>query len=141
MPELALMYGVGVLVSLGIGIIFGIKQRSKYHQQEYLCLQNNLRKLNLRWSELNLSIERIPDGKLDMDLIEYNKARTTSFFLTSGAAALSWIGAGFLMIIWLSLKFLINSRDEKKLKNSEIAKVDLNNSEIQNLLNQLDFKI
>jgi hypothetical protein len=134
MPELALMYCVGVIAALVIGICFGITQRSKYHGPSYLTLQKNLKKADLLWNELNLSIENISDPNIDWNLIEYKKARITSIFLTAGATALSWIGAGFLVLIWFSLKFLIHSREEKKLKSSEIAKRDLERSEILKIL-------
>lgn len=134
MPELAVMYSVGALVSMIVGIIFGLKQRAKYHDPANLCLQKNLRKIGYRWNELNLSVDKMPDSfDEDPDVIEYNKARFTSILFTTAAVAFSWLGLFFMILMWFSLKLLKKSRAEKALLASPLSLKELAAQDVINI--------
>lgn len=137
MPELAAMYLVGAVVSMIVGLAFGLKQRAKYHKSSTLCLQKNLKKIGYRWNDLNLSVEAIVEDAEGADQAEYKKARFTSILFTIVAVAFSWIGLFFLIIMWVSLKFLMNSRAEKALLVSPLSSSELTISEIKNIFDQL----
>lgn len=137
MPELAAAFAVGSLVSLLLGFAFTITQLSKYKSNDYRTLQANLAKIDLRWNDLEASVSprELTSEGLEAEAIrkagrkqlveEYKKARTTYTIFTVGAMAFSWLGALFLIIMWVSVKKLIKSRLERALFQSELTEKDL----------------
>lgn len=132
MPELAAIYFLGFLASLVLGSIFGINQRAKYHSKSYLLLQKNLKLLNLRWNDLNLSVETFKDEHQQAK--EYQKARLTSFSIILVGMLLSWLGLLFLVVIWTSLKLIGNSQLEKNIYASSLTESELTPDEVKNQL-------
>ena len=130
MPELAAFYFFGFFASLVIGVFFGILQRKKYHSHGYLMLQKNLKLIDLRWNDLNLSVEKIKGDQQQAS--EYEKARFTSFSIIFIGMLLSWLGLIFLIVIWASLKLIGNSRLEKKIYSSPLTKHALSQDEARN---------
>ncbi len=135
MPELAAFYFLGFVASLVIGVFFGIHQRKKYYSSGYLQLQKNLKLIAFRWNDLNLSVEKLQGDYQQVS--EYKKARFTSFSIILVGMLLSWLGLLFLIVIWTSLKLIGNSRLEKKLYASPLAKRELSQDEVQNHLANL----
>lgn len=138
MPELVAMYSVGLVVSMIVGIIFGLKQRSKYHDPAIKHLQKNLRKIGFRWNELNLAVEKMPASfDEDPDLTEYKKARFTSILFTTAAVLFSWLGCFFLILMWFSLKLLNKSRVEKALLASPLSEKELAAQEVKEVFERV----
>lgn len=136
MPELAAAFAIGSLVSLLLGLAFTITQLSKYKSNNYKTLQANLDKIDLRWNDLEASVspkimidgaeaEAVKKANRKQLVEEYKKARTTYAIFTIGAMALSWLGAMFLIVMWVSVKKLIKSRLERALFQSELTEKDL----------------
>ncbi len=132
MPELAAFYFVGFFASLTLGVVFGIFQRAKYHSKPYLLLQRNLKLVNLRWNDLNLSVEILTNDH--QQIKEYQKARLTSFSIIFVGVLLSWVGLFFLIVIWISLKLIGNSRLEKNIYASTLTSQELTPIEVKDQL-------
>lgn len=142
MPELAAMYSVGAMVTLIVGIFFGLKQRAKYHNPAFKNLQKNLRKIGYRWNELNLAVDKMPEVlEEDPDIAEYKKARFTSIVFTMAAVAFSWLGCGFLILMWLSLKMLKKSKIESELLASPLVVNELAEQVVNEIFEQIQLKI
>lgn len=140
MPELAAFYLAGLTVSLIVGVLFGLKQRSRYHSIQYEQLQKNLRRINLRWNDLNLSVEELKSSELDLEKTseqlqkeEYQKARISTILFVGFAAVLSWLGLIFLILIWVSLRVLGKSRTERNLFSSPLATSELDQKAVEDI--------
>lgn len=137
MPELAAMYLAGSILSMIVGILFGLKQRAKYHRPHMIILQKNLNKIGFRWNELNMAVESRVDLPADIDDREYQKARFTSILFTIIAMIFSWLGSLFLVVIWISLNLLNRSRLEKALLASPLSSSELATDEVKNIFQEL----
>ena len=134
MPEIAFAYSIGFFVSVILALIFGVRQRKKYHAPDYLCLQANLYKINKRWNESEGRVEDFTEGKQER---EYHKARVTVMIVCTFTVALSWFGIFALAVIWLSMEVLAKSNFERKIKNSELMKKDLSAIEVTQILSEI----
>ena len=124
------------------GILFGLKQRANFHSKSYSILQKNLQKINLRWNELNLSLDKLDTSIAakaadELQAEEYDKARISSVLFLSWACVLSWLGLFFLIMIWISLHFLGKSRLRTKLFASQLSHGELDASAVINIYKEL----
>ncbi len=122
MPELFFIFVLGSLVSLMTGGLLIFLQLSKYKSKNYLLLQKNLKKINLRWNDLEGDTETFSDVSEENEI---QKARTTYILFCLVGVILSWLGFFILLIIWISIKKLIVNRLERQLFNSELISHEL----------------
>ncbi len=145
MPEIAGFYLVGVLITATIGLVFGSRQRSRYHSKQYIILQKNLQKIELRWNDLNAAVEKIkipedinPENSAHQFREEYGNARKSALILLSSASVLSWLGLLFLIVIWGSLRVLAKSRSEISIFASPLTASELARNEVESIYKNLN---
>ena len=119
MPELAAMYAVGVLLSLGLTGLFVFLQARRSNGATARNVRANLRKAGLYWSE---NQDKILPWNEDAEAIDRKGSRTTILVTGVLLSLLSWAGLLFLGIVMLSYRFLARSRLEKRLFGSELAR-------------------
>ena len=140
MPEVAGFYAAGLLLSLILGVWFGIKQCSRYYSKSYLLLQKNLQRINLRWNDLNLSVESLhplaTSGE-QQGAEEYHKAKISMIFFIAAMTILSWLGLVFLTVIWISLRVLAKPKLETELFASALAKQELADEDVKKIYSNL----
>ena len=134
MPELAGFYSAGFLISMVFGVWFGIKQRGRYYSKSYLLLQKNLQRINLRWNDLNLSVEALkreeaPNGGQLAE--EYHQAKISMILFIMTTTILSWLGLIFLTVVWISLWLFAKPRIETELFASPLATQELADEDIK----------
>src|SRR4051794_33035667 len=100
MPELALSFCVGAVLSLICSILFYYFQTSRYHLAEFKVLQENLKLINFRWNDLEGRLEKWDESA---EQKEVQKAKNTYLLFSIAAVVLSWLGLFFLILMWVSL--------------------------------------
>ena len=122
MPELAAITLVGSILSLIVGILFGIIEISRYNKTHYKTLQQNLALINLRWNDLEGAAENLPIGRQqELHEKEIRKAKRTYMIFTFAGVLLSWLGLFLLILMWISVKKLIKNRLERNVFNSNLV--------------------
>jgi hypothetical protein len=134
-PEMAVSYVIGWIpsaVTTGLQIWF---HRKKVKSLAYQQLQNNLKKIDLMWSESTSDIEPFIEGKEEEALKSYEKS-----ILLMGALflLLSWLGFFFNLAVLLSVHFLAVSRREQKIFSSSLSIKDVDKMEVALILKETE---
>ena len=119
MPELAAMYSVGVLLSLGLTAVFVFLQARRANSKAAITVRSNLRKAGLYWSE---NQDKILPWNEEAEAHDRKGSRTTILVTGVLLSLLSWAGLVFLLVVMLSYRFLARSRLEKRIFGSELAR-------------------
>lgn len=128
MPEIAIIFAAGCLISLITGLLFSYLQLSRYSWEKYRTLQKNLSTIQLRWNDLEGAISEYATGQT---MAEYKKAQTTYTIFTVVAVMLSWLGFVLLLLIWFSIRKLVKSNLEDALFASDLAQQELGVNEVR----------
>src|SRR4051812_4058450 len=101
MPELAVMGSLGFLICWIVNLVFLTRLRSDFRSPPYLCLQKNLSKIHLFWSEHRSELCPLAD----VNLIEQDQSSALRSFLVMATIAsfASWLGLIFVLILVLSM--------------------------------------
>lgn len=118
MPELAMMFLMGAVLSLITGALFTFQQMRFYKSFQFLTLQKNLQHIGLRWNDINSEPEDFSEGRQQKEIA---RARFSCLLFTFFAVFLSWFGFFLLLMLWVSLKVLVKSRLEKRIYQSELV--------------------
>ena len=133
MPELAASFLVGATLAFLASVCFTYFQLAKYRSDGYLKLQNNLSKINLRWNDLEGSVEPFDSNA---NSIEIKKVKNTCLLFGIASVIFRWVGLFFLILMWVSLKKLVKNRLEMHLFRSDLAKAEQVQSDINQFWQQ-----
>lgn len=135
MPELALGYSVGFLMSAILSGIFLYTWRRRRQSGSHLALSNNLKKVGFYWSEDRDSLLPWTETVEQEDL----KSAFKNMALTCGLLVFfSWAGFLFILILMISYNHLAKSPLQRSLyKSTLVENANLSEQEIQTILNQL----
>ncbi|MGE0634095.1 MAG: hypothetical protein AB7O96_16895 [Pseudobdellovibrionaceae bacterium] len=133
MPELALMYAVGLGVNLILAAIHLLLQLRKLHSLDLLKIQENLSKVNLIWSDREGRLRNKAEYNAE---VEWKKQKKTIILTGAFCSLLSWPGLGLQFLIMLSIRFLARPRLEKILWSSQLAEMSLDEKTVASFLNE-----
>ena len=133
-PEIAAAYVTGLVPSSALTALHLYLFRRKIKSKEMHCLQSNLQKVNLFWSESNGEISTLEQGTPALAERKYfrNVIIFGVFFFF-----LSWIGFSVQLAIMISLRYLAMPRVERALFASRLAHQDLPESDVRSELQLL----
>ena len=138
MPELALGFFVGGILS-ALFLLFTVYQlQQKFNSQAYRQLQANLKKLQLIWSENNGDLVALSAKGVTKD---QKSVLTTHIVFGVLCIFLSYFGLLFQIIIYFSKKKLAVSQLEKKVMNSDLCRHDLQDTQVRALLQSFNVEI
>jgi len=124
LPELAAIYGVGMLPPLLVGVVQRVRALRKRKSKQFLQVQKNLRSVNLFWSAVEDNIKKYSE---EQELKEARKESATFRVITISAIFLSWPGLFLLLVIFLSP----SSRLQKRVFESVLSEKDLSAQEVR----------
>lgn len=127
-PEIAAAYVTGLVPSSALTGLHLFLFRRKIKSKEMICLQNNLQKVNLFWSESSGEISTLEQGTPALSERKYFRNviifGVIFFFL-------SWIGFFVQLLIMISLRYLAMPRVERALFQSRLAKELMTEAEVR----------
>lgn len=133
-PEIAAAYVAGLVPSSALTGLHLFLFRRKIKSKEMRCLQINLQKVNLFWSESNGEISTLEQGTPTLSERKYFRNvlifGVIFFFL-------SWIGFFVQLLIMISLRYLAMPRVERALFASRLAADELSEAEVRSELQLL----
>lgn len=133
MPELAMMYAVGIGINLLLMATHLFLQNKKNQSTEYTTLQNNLHKAGFAWSDREGRLLKKQDHDAESD---WKKQKKTIILVGLFCAFLSWPGLAMQFLTMLSIRFFARPRLEKVLWDSDLAKTNLSNDQVTNFLKE-----
>lgn len=137
-PEIALVYGLGLIPSALMSAVHFESQRRKQKTPALLQIQRNLKKLNLFWADYAGEIQSLNDSSPSQDFEKFKKGLIiSSYFFIS----LSWIGLCFHLLLFISIKKWTRPRIERQLMESRLATEDLNENDTHQTLKELQSSI
>lgn len=133
-PEMAAAYLTGLVPSAALTALHLYLFRRKIKSNEMTCLQTNLQKVNLFWSESNGEISTLEQGTPAQSERKYfrNVLIFGVFFFF-----LSWIGFFVQLLIMISLRYLAMPRVERALFASRLAAEELSEADVRKELQLL----
>ncbi len=141
MPEIAAMWTVGFVICWLANTVILIRHRRRYQMADYLCLQNNLVKAGMYWSDhqgqifdlkqtISESYNPIAEDQAD--------ATQSLLYICGGASAFAWLGLIFVLILERSLRHWARPRFEIRIMVSSLANnSNLDAPAVLNILRQL----
>lgn len=131
MPEIAAAYAAGIFLTF---CLVGLHIYLQSHKQKSLAMrqvQNNLKKINLFWSESESEIKAYEPLAEKQDA---EKSIRSILISGVGFIFLSWLGFFLQLILMFSLKYLAVKRVETRLFESELAEKDLDAEKSRDLV-------
>jgi hypothetical protein len=137
-PELAAAYFAGMIACLCLTAVYSFLRVRRRCQPALQLMQRNLRKAGYYWSENSESLVLHDEGTPRAQESEIKKSDRNAILIGVLFSLLSWGGTLFLMVVMVSERFLAQSRKERKLLNSDLAKTDLTAADVKSKLGQLE---
>jgi hypothetical protein len=135
-PELAAAYTVGFVACLALTMLYVFLRERRRHSHGAKCVQSNLAKLGLYWSDSADAIVPLTPTSADDESMRSKKTIGYTGLILS---LLSWLGVFFLLVIMLSERFLARSRRERHLFTSElVCNPSLDANEVRRTIEDLD---
>ncbi len=134
MPEIALGYLVGFLLTAGLVALHVFLQLRKLKSAEMILLQKNLKRINLFWSESESAVKDYAEG---IDVTDKQKNIRSILISGTGFSVLSWLGLSMQFILMLSLRYLAVKRIELRLFESDLALKELSPEISREILKKL----
>lgn len=131
LPEMAVVYGVGLLPNLALAGLHLELHRRKSNRPSTRLLQRNLAKAGFQWSEAAGKIVPFENDSQEKDKRSY---RRSVFILAGLCLFLSWLGFLAQLLVMISLRYLAVSRMEERLFSSRLAREDLAEAEVERLV-------
>ena len=136
MPELAAVYAVGFLACFALTLLYVFLRERRRHSHGAQCVQDNLAKLNLYWSD---SADGIVPLSATSASDEAKKSQKTIGYMGLILSLLSWAGFFFLLLIMISERFLARSRRERHLFGSVLShQANMDANEVRRIISDLD---
>lgn len=144
MPELAALFLMGSTASFLTALFFAYSQLSKYKSKSFLQLQKNLGLVQLRYSDIESSVQSLNGDVENVEAeiknalqIDKQKAKSTYILFGFFAVFLSWLGLVFLVLMWVSLAKLVKNRLEEALMSSELSQKDLPREQVETIWSEI----
>lgn len=134
MPELAIAYAVGFVLTLCLMGLHMILQSRKQQSQKMRQVQFNLKKINLFWAD---SESEIKEYSLGSEKADAQKSMRSILISGIGFAFLSWLGLFLQFVLMISLRFLAVKRVEIRLFESDLAENDLDAAKSREIIDQI----
>lgn len=131
MPELAVVYLVGFLITAGLVALHIFLQIQKQKSTEMRFIQSNLKKINLFWSDCDANIKEFQIGAEEKDL---DKSIKSILLSGVGFTFLSWLGFLFQLVVMMSLRYLAVKRLERNLFSSELSENEVSNEKTREIV-------
>ncbi|MGZ3770355.1 MAG: hypothetical protein ACXVCP_03220 [Bdellovibrio sp.] len=128
---MAAAYIIGWIPSACVTGLQILTHRKKVRSTKYRQLQENLKKVNLVWREAHSELEAYETDKEFHDLKKFEK---DIFLMGTFFFFLSWLGAFFNFVVFISIHFLALSNKERKIFSSELTERDLPVNNIEEIL-------
>ena len=115
LPELAVVYASGLIPSAGLTALHSFLFRRKMHSTQMMNVQNNLRSIDMFWSDSESKIKPFAISDFEKDQSAYYR---TVLILGTVCFFLSWVGFALQL-----LKVFASALTEKTLSPSEVKSI------------------
>ena len=140
MPELALVFFIGMITTLIFNLIHIWKVQKHFYSQKYLQIQENLKHAQKYWSAANSEILTLTSTDQQQNLIkkDQQKTKNSAFILLGLTTFMSWFGFLLFLLYIFSMYKIARPRIEQKLFSSSIASIALDPQQTQAAIDQIN---
>ena len=134
LPELAVVYVSGLPVSAALTGLHSFLFRRKMRSTRMLNVQNNLRSIDMFWSDSESKIKPFTVSDFEKDQSAYYR---TVIILGIVCFFLSWAGFALQLLVMASIRYFAMPRLERKVFASSLAEKTLSPNEAKSIVTAL----
>ena len=134
LPELAVVYVSGLPPSAALTALHSFLFRRKMQSAQMMNVQNNLRSIDMFWSDTESKIKPFAASDFEKDQIAYYR---TVLILGIVCFFLSWVGFALQLLVMASIRYFAMPRLERKVFASALTEKTLSPSEVKSIVTEL----